>query len=120
MSALPIIIRLILDADDADRAHTILEAMRGEVTFTIESVAPYHKGGMLATLRAQVLGHDWPNQAHAGLLLAQSMAFHWSVLGGADTELELVVDGNFKFPGIVWGEVQICRYRGEAKPTAFL
>jgi hypothetical protein len=111
VESLPILIRLVLDADNPDRGRSILEAMRGELSFTIESIAPYHKGGMLAVLRAKVLGHDWPHQAHASLLFAQTMAFHWLLLGGGDTELELVADGNFRFPGIMWGEVQVGRYR---------
>ena len=119
MSTLPILIRLVLDAGDQDRALAIVEAMRGELSFTIESIAPYHKGGMLAVLHAQVSGEDWPRQAHAGLIFAQTIALHWLVLGGAGTELELVADKSFRFPGISWGEVQICRYRGDTSSTAY-
>jgi hypothetical protein len=104
-----ILITLIIDAERADQARAILDTIQPELSFQTESIAPYYKGGMKAQLYKDAAAPDWPGQVLETIRTVQILAYGAYLMDDAEQGVDLVAHERFRFPGLIWAEVQIQR-----------
>ncbi|MHA3913511.1 anticodon-binding domain-containing protein [Halovulum sp. GXIMD14793] len=101
-------ISLVLETEDERKALRVVSRLNKIIDASTPDLEAYHKGGTQAYLHKTLPESQWPEAFLAGVLVAQSFGYGWTLLGDAEEELDLV--GNeFKISGIEWAQLYLKR-----------
>lgn len=97
-------LRLILDSTKPAAARKQASAVADRIGGHIDTLQPYDKGGMDASMRFSCGDAPWPDQVTEVLQKAQAFGRGWHITGAIEDEISLTTT-EFSIPGIRFASI---------------
>ncbi len=102
---------VILETEKNETALRVISNLNKIILSELESLEPYHKGGMNCVLRKDVEALNWETAVFSCLELAQSFGRSWELTGQIDEQVDLV-SSEISVSGVNWAHLQLVRNQG--------